>query len=252
VIVSGVGPGLGRDAALALAAHGADVVVGARNLERCQEVAAEVEALGRRAVPVRLDITDVESCGAAAGACLDAFGHIDVLVNNAFNDGDHRRFDAASLDAWRSTMDVNLWGTLHMTRAVIPAMKEQGDGRIVMINSMSAHRIQPRYGAYAASKAALESVTKTLAMELGPDGIRVNGVHPGYIWADNVRMYFEHQAAKRGVEPDVVYREVADQTALRYLPDAAEIAGAVVFFASDLSKPITGQALGVNAGHWIA
>jgi NAD(P)-dependent dehydrogenase (short-subunit alcohol dehydrogenase family) len=116
---------------------------------------------------------------------------------------------------------------------------------------MSAHRIQERYGAYAASKNALQSASKTLAMELGRFGIRVNSVHPGYIWGDSVRMYFEYQAAKRGLTPDDVYREVADETCLKYLPDSAEIAGSVLFFASDLSKPVTGQSLGVNAGHWI-
>jgi NAD(P)-dependent dehydrogenase (short-subunit alcohol dehydrogenase family) len=250
-IVSGVGPGMGRDIALLLAEHGADIVLGARSADRCEAVAKEIEAIGRRAMPVRLDITDEASCEAAAQACVDAWGRIDILVNNAFNDGNHRTFEASTLDEWKATMDVNLWGTLQMTRAVIPAMKEQGDGRIVMINSMSAHRIQERYGAYAASKNALESATKTLAVELGRHGIRVNGVHPGYIWGDSVRMYFEYQAGKRGVSSDDVYREVADETCLKYLPDSAEIAGSVLFFASDLSKPVTGQSLGVNAGHWI-
>jgi NAD(P)-dependent dehydrogenase (short-subunit alcohol dehydrogenase family) len=250
-IVSGAGPGMGRDIALLLAEHGADVVLGARSVDRCETIAKEVEALGRRALAVHLDITDASSCDEAARACTDAFGRVDILVNNAFSDGNHRTFEASSIDEWKATMDVNLWGTLQMTRAVIPAMKEQGDGRIVMINSMSAHRIQERYGAYAASKNALQSASKTLAMELGRFGIRVNSVHPGYIWGDSVRMYFEYQAAKRGLTPDDVYREVADETCLKYLPDSAEIAGSVLFFASDLSKPVTGQSLGVNAGHWI-
>jgi NAD(P)-dependent dehydrogenase (short-subunit alcohol dehydrogenase family) len=250
-IVSGVGPGMGRDISLLLAENGADVLLGARSSERCEEVATEVRALGRKAEVARVDVTDDASCTAAAQQCLDAFGRIDILVNNAFQDGNHRTFEASELDEWKATMDVNLWGTLQMTRAVIPAMKEQGDGRIVMINSMSAHRIQARYGAYTASKVALESATKTLAIELGAHGIRVNGVHPGYIWGDSVRMYFEYQASKRGITADDVYREVADQTCLKYLPDSAEIAGSVLFFASDLSKPVTGQSLGVNAGHWL-
>ena len=81
-------------------------------------------------------------------------------------------------------MDVNLWGTLQLTAAAVPAMKERGGGHIVMINSMSAMRIQERFGAYAASKAALATATKSLAIELGRYGIRVNGIHPGYIWGD--------------------------------------------------------------------
>jgi NAD(P)-dependent dehydrogenase (short-subunit alcohol dehydrogenase family) len=119
-----------------------------------------------------------------------------------------------------------------------------------MINSMSAHRIQPTFGAYTASKAALESATKTLAVELGPYGIRVNGIHPGYIWGDSVEWYFNFLAEKQGVTFQEVYDEVASETCLGYLPSSEEIAGAVVFFASDLAKAVTGQSIGVNAGHW--
>jgi NAD(P)-dependent dehydrogenase (short-subunit alcohol dehydrogenase family) len=148
-------------------------------------------------------------------------------------------------------MEVNLWGALRMTQAVVPAMRDRGDGRVVMINTMSVRRIRPRFGAYAASKGALETATKTLAAELGPHGIRVNGIHPGYIWGESVQAYFAHQAQRRATSPDDVYREVADETCLGYLPTAAEVAGSVLFFASDLSRPVTGQSLGVNAGHFL-
>ncbi|HET6950295.1 MAG TPA: SDR family oxidoreductase, partial [Acidimicrobiales bacterium] len=177
-------------------------------------------------------------------------GRLDVLVNNAFDDGDHRRFLDADLDRWRHTMDVNLFGTLQLTQAAVRPMVDQGDGRIVMINTMSSVRIRPNFGAYTASKAALAATTKILAAELGEHGVRVNGVHPGYIWGDSVAMYFDHLAGKKGITPDEQYAEVASETALRYLPPSSEIAEAVVFFASDMSKPVTGQALGVNAGHW--
>ena len=250
-LVSGVGPGMGRDIAMLFAEHGADLVLGARTVERCEAVAKEIHDIGRRAEVVRLDVTDQSSCDAAVEAAVDAFGRLDVLVNNAFHDGNHRSFEDSSLDEWRETMDVNLWGTLQMTRAAIVRMKEQGDGRIVMINSMSAHRLRERYGAYAASKSALETATKTLALEVGQFGIRINGIHPGYIWSEKLQMYFEYQASKRGVTFDEVYGEVAGETALKYLPHSSEIAGSVLFFASDLSKPVTGQSLGVNAGHWL-
>jgi NAD(P)-dependent dehydrogenase (short-subunit alcohol dehydrogenase family) len=173
-------------------------------------------------------------------------------VNNAFQDGNRRRFLDAPLDEWRQTMDVNLWGTLQMTRAAVPAMIDGGGGSIIMINSMSTHRIEPRYGAYAASKGALETATKTLAVELGQQGIRVNGVFPGYIWGDSVEWYFGYLGEKRGISGEDVYREIAGQTSLGYLPHSSEIAGSVVFFASDLSKPVTGQSLDVNCGHWMA
>ena len=251
-IVSGIGPGMGRDISLRLAEEGADVVLGARRTEKSEEVAVEVRALGRRAEVVRLDITDPDACEAAVRTAVDALGGLDILVNNAFQDGNRKRFLDAPLEEWRVTMDVNFWGTLQMTRAAVPSMIERGGGRVVMVNTMSAHRIEPAYGAYAASKGALETVTKTLAAELGQDGIRVNGIHPGYIWGDSVEWYFGYLGKKRGISGEEVYREVADETALKYLPHSSEIAGSVVFFASDLSKPVTGQSLDVNCGHWMA
>jgi NAD(P)-dependent dehydrogenase (short-subunit alcohol dehydrogenase family) len=250
-IISGIGPGMGRDISLLFAEHGADVVLGARTVASCEAVAAEVRALGRRAEVVHLDITDVASCQAAASVAVEAFGGVDILVNNAFQDGNHRTFERSTLEEWKATMDVNLWGTLQMTEAVVPAMIERGGGRIVMINSMSTHRIEPKYGAYATSKGALETASKALAIELGVHGIRVNSVFPGYIWGDKVEWYFEHLANKEGITAEEYYRRVADETALKYLPHSSEIAGSVLFFASDLSKPVTGQGLDVNAGHWI-
>jgi len=251
-IVSGIGPGMGRDISLLLAEHGADLVLGARRTEKSEEVAEEVRALGRRAEVVTLDITDAGMCDAAVATAIGMLGGLDILVNNAFQDGNRKAFMDAPLEEWRQTMDVNFWGTLQMTRAAVPAMIERGGGRVVMVNTMSAHRIEPRYGAYAASKGALETATKTLATELGVHGIRVNGIHPGYIWGDSVEWYFGHLGRKRGISGEEVYREVAEQTCLKYLPHSSEIAGSVLFFASDLSKPVTGQSLDVNCGHWMA
>jgi NAD(P)-dependent dehydrogenase (short-subunit alcohol dehydrogenase family) len=249
-LVSGAGPGLGRDVALAFGREGATVVVAARTADRVQSLAAEIERAGAGALGLTLDITDADRCRAAVDELTERFGGLDILVNNAFDDGDHRAFLDADLGRWRRTMDVNFFGTLQLTQAVAAAMAARGDGRIVMINTMSTVRIRPRYGAYTASKAALAAITKTLAAELGPHGVRVNGVHPGYIWGESVEAYFEHLAGRTGISPEEQYREVASETALGYLPPSAEIAEAVVFFASDMSRPITGQALGVNAGQW--
>jgi NAD(P)-dependent dehydrogenase (short-subunit alcohol dehydrogenase family) len=249
-LVSGAGPGLGRDVALAFGREGATVVVGARTEDRVRALAAEVEGQGAKSLGLRLDITDAGSCRAAVDRVVETFGRLDVLVNNAFHGGDHTPFLAADLATWRHTMDVNLFGTLQLTQAAAAQMVDQRDGRIVMVNSMAAVRIRPDFGAYTASKAALGAITKTLAVELGPHGVRVNGVHPGYIWGDDVAAYFQYLAAEQGITEEEQYRSVADEAALRYLPDAAEIAGAVVFLASDLSRAMTGQALGVNGGHW--
>jgi NAD(P)-dependent dehydrogenase (short-subunit alcohol dehydrogenase family) len=249
-LVSGAGPGLGRDVALAFAREGATVVVTARDEARVGALADEVAATGATALALRLDITDATACRTAVERIVDAHGRLDVLVNNAFDDGDRTPFLDADLDRWRQTTEVNLFGTLQLTQACAPQMVAQGDGRIVMVNSMSAVRMRPGWGAYTASKAGLAAATKILAAELGEHGIRVNGVHPGYIWGDSVERYFEYLAGKRGITPDEQYREVAGDTALGYLPHSSEIAESVVFFASDMSKPITGQALGVNAGQW--
>ena len=199
---------------------------------------------------MRLDVTDRASCDAAVGAAVDAFGTLDVLVNNAFHDGGRRTFLESDIDRWRTAMDVNYFGTLQLTQAATAPMIAQGDGRVVMINSMSAVRIRSGFGAYTGSKAALAAVTKILATELGEHGVRVNGVHPGYIWGDSVEQWFAYLASEKDISPEEQYRSVADETALGYLPPSREIAEAVVFFASDMSKPVTGQALGVNAGQW--
>lgn len=249
-VVSGIGPGMGRDISLAFAREGADLVLGGRTEEKLATVAAEIEAAGRRALPVACDVTDEASCFALADRAVTELGGIDVLVNNAFHDGDHQPVLAADLKRWHTAMEVNFFGAVHMTRAVAPHMEASGDGRVIMINTMSTERLQAGFGAYAASKNALKSITRTLARELGPKGIRVNGVHPGYIWGDSVEWYLRHTAEERGATFEEVYAEVAEETCLGYLPDSAEIAGTVVFLASDLARAVTGQSIGVNAGHW--
>ena len=236
--------------ALAFGREGAIVVVAARTEDKVQALAAEVEGRGAKALGLRLDITEPDGCRAVVDRIVETFGRLDVLVNNAFDDGDHTPFLDADLARWRRTMDVNFFGTVQLTQVAAAQMAEQGDGRIVMINSMSAVRIRDRFGAYTASKAALAAATKSLAVELGPHGIRVNGVHPGYIWGDSVEAYFRHQAERRGITFEERYEEVAGETALGYLPHSSEIAGTVLFLASDLAKPVTGQAIHVNCGHW--
>lgn len=251
-VVSGLGPGMGRDISLALAREGADIVMAARRDKKMTRVADEIASLGRKALCVTCDIADADQCDALAQRTRDTLGRVDIVVHNAFHPGNYASFEDSSLDDWRATFDVNLWGTLQLTKSLLPLLKEQDDSRVIMINTMSAQLIEPNAGAYASSKAALASVTKTLARELGGYGIRVNGIHPGYIWGDSVEWYLQHLASERGVSPEQVYDEIAAQTCLGYLPSSEEIAGSVVFFASPLSKPITGQALSVNAGHWLA
>jgi NAD(P)-dependent dehydrogenase (short-subunit alcohol dehydrogenase family) len=250
-LVSGLGPGMGRDITLTLAREGADIVMAARREKRMNKVAEEVEALGRKALCVATDVTDASACAALADAVRREYGRLDVLVNNAFSTGPVGPLATADLDTWRDPFEVNVFGTLRLTQAVLPLLTEQDESRIVMINTMSMQEIEAGWAAYAGSKAALATMTKTLARELGRDGVRVNGIHPGYIWGASVEWYINHQAEERGVPFQTVYDEIAGQTSLGYIPDSAEISGAVLFFASALSRGVTGQALAVNGGIYL-
>lgn len=247
-VLSGVGPGLGRQLALTLARHGADLVLGARTEPYLEEVAGEVAALGRRALPVTTDITDVEQCRRLAATARDELGRVDVLVNNAFRPDVFKRFEEVDLDDWRRIFDVNVFGTLQLTKEVAAAMKEQGGGSIVFVNSMVVRKVLPLQGGYAASKAALLTAAQVLAKELGPYRIRVNSVVPGWMWGPPVQLWCEWQAAERGVTAERVRDEIAAQIPLGAIPTDEECSRAVVFFASDLSEVVTGQALDVNGG----
>src|SRR5882724_5390339 len=245
-IVSGIGPGMGRDVSLALAREGADLAIAARTQASLDSVAAEIKALGRRVVAVPTDIANPEACRRLADVAHGELGRVDVLVNNAFLSAPYELFENAKLDDWRKIFDVNLFGSLALSQAVVPYMKEQGGGSIIMVNTMSLRIIEPRFGGYAASKAALMTAAQTMAKELGAYKIRVNSIVPGYIWGPALERYFASLAKQRGITPKEVYDEIAARTALGHIPTSEEIAGTVVFFASDLSCAVTGQALDVN------
>jgi len=248
-IVSGIGPGMGRDISLAFAREGAHLVLAARSAGNIEGVAAEVRALGRKALCVPTDIAQAEHCQRLADAAGTEFGRVDVLVNNAYAGGPEPKIEDADLDAWRRVFDVNVFGSLQLSKAVIPHMKGHG-GSIIFINSMSMRIIEAGFGGYAASKGALMTAAQTLAQEVGTYNIRVNSVVPGYIWGAVLEGYFTMLAKQQQTTPEAVYAQIAGRTALNHIPTSAEIAGAVVFFASDLSRVITGQALDVNGGHF--
>ncbi len=250
VIVSGVGPGMGRDAALACAREGADVVLAARTQAKLDEVAGEVEALGRRALPVVTDVTDVPAIDAMVAATMAEFGRIDSVVNNAFKQPPFETLEAMSLATWSESMELNCTAALKVSRAALPIMREQGSGSIINVATMSVRNNLPNFGAYAAAKSALTSVTRTMAKEVGPAGIRVNAICPGFIFGDSVRWYLESRAEQNGTTYQDEYDSVAGEIALRYIPDSEQICGTVVFYASDLSAACTGTSLDVNGGHW--
>ena len=250
-VVVGVGPGMGRDAALRFAAEGADVVLAARSSAQLDTVANEVRAQGRRALCVPTDATDDASVAALVDATVAEFGRLDVLVNNAFSQPPFESLEQVSIDTWNESLAINCTAALRTSKAVLPVMRAQGAGSIVNVATMSIRNNRPNFGAYAAAKSALTSLTRTLANEVGPDGIRVNAICPGFILGDSVRTYLAATAEQNGITYDEQYVRITDQIPLRFIPDSHQICGAVVFYASDLSVACTGTSLDVNGGQWM-
>lgn len=251
-VVSGVGPGLGRQAARALAAHGADLVLAARRQSTLDDVVSEVRDIGARAVTVPTDITDAEACARLMTAASEEFGGVDVLVNNAFRFDAFQSFEEVDLALWRKIMDTNLFGSLQMTRAALPVMRARGGGSVVMVASMVARQPQPVQGGYAISKGALLTATRVLAYELGPSGVRVNAVVPGWMAGPSVDIYIDMTSSSRGVPAQVVVDELNERVPLGRIPSDADVAGSIVYLASDLSVAMTGQALDTNGGEIFA
>lgn len=249
VVVSGVGPGLGRAIAEQAAKAGADLVLASRTESRLREVAKDVEEMGRRALVVPTDINEDASAAALVDATLTEYGRIDALINNAFAIPPLGDLQTVDFDQARAGFETNVFAALRLTRLFAPALVES-KGAVVMINSSVLRHSNPPYGAYKMTKASLLALAQSLATELGPKGIRVNSVAPGWIYADTLKGYFAYLAKKRGIEAQDVYDEIADTIDLRRLPVPDEIADAVVFMASDLSRGITGHCLDVNCGEY--
>lgn len=249
VVVAGVGPGLGRSIAVQAARHGADVVLAARTESRLESVAAEIDALGRRTLRVGTDVNDEASAARLVEATLAEFGRADALVNNAFAIPPLGPLQGVDFEQVRAGFETNVLGALRLTRLFAATLEKSG-GNVVMINSSVLRHSSLPYGAYKMAKSALLALAQSLATELGPRGIRVNSVAPGYIWADTLKNYFAYLGTKRGVDAQVVYDETASATDLRRLPDPDAIADATVFLASSLARDVTGHCLDVNCGEF--
>ncbi|MEV5568586.1 SDR family oxidoreductase [Spirillospora sp. NPDC052269] len=249
IVISGVGPGLGRGLALQCARAGADVVLAARTESRLADVAKDVRALGRRATVVRTDIRDQESCERLVRETLDAHGHVDGLVNNAFAIPPLQNLLEVDVAAVRRGFETNVLAALSLTRLFVPSLVAS-KGSVVMVNSAVLRHSKATFGAYKMAKSALLALAQGLSTELGPRGVRVNTIAPGWIWADNLKWYFDLLATERGTTSRQVYDETAATIDLRKLPEPDEIADAAVFLLSSYARAITGQCLDVNGGEF--
>ncbi len=255
VIVSGVGPGLGQANARALAREGATVVLAARNADYLAAVEQEINGSGTgRALAVPTNLVDADQVGALVDRTVNEFGRLDALVNNAFRMDTFQPFEQVDLVKWRKIFDVNVWGTLGLTQACVPHLKKaaasEGDASVVFIISMSMRKIRELEGGYSSSKAAVQTAAKTMALELGPSGVRVNCVAPGWIGGPNVEIFLGMESESRGITRDDVRAEIEANIPLRRIPPQDDIANSVVFFVSPWSRVITGQTLDVNGGEF--
>jgi 3-oxoacyl-[acyl-carrier protein] reductase len=250
-VVAGVGPGIGRSTALGLAAQGCDVAVAARRSEYLDSVVAELAALGARGLAVPTDMGDLEQSRALAERVATHFGRIDVVVGSAAKGGPNHTIMNADLGDWQEAWQVNVLGPLELARAAIPHLRAVGGGAIVMVSTLAVRAINAGQGAYAATKSALTVAAQTLAREVGPDGIRVNIVVPGFVPGPNTDTMFARLAERRGTTPQAVMDQLAAETALNRFPTPDDIADAIVFLASDRARSITGVTLDVNAGRWM-
>jgi len=237
VITGGAGlNGLGFATARMMAAQGARVVI--LDLARAEPAQAAAK-LGEGHLGVVADVTDKASCEAAAAAVLKAFGRIDVLVNNAGITQPVKTLAITGADYDR-ILDVSLRGTLYMSQAVIPAMQRQKGGAICCVSSVSAQRGGGILGGphYSAAKAGVLGLARAMAREFGIDGIRVNCVTPGLIATD----------INKGLIPDDKMKGILEQIPLNRVGEPNDVAGCLVFLASDLAKYCTGVTLDVNGG----
>jgi NAD(P)-dependent dehydrogenase (short-subunit alcohol dehydrogenase family) len=251
-VVTGIGPGMGRSIALRFARHGASVVLGARNRRRLDDVADEIRLLGGAALPVTCDIADAAACAALIEQAGEHFGRLDVLVQNGHHEGDWSPAATADVDEWRRIMDINFFGALQLVQNAVPVMEAGGGGSIILVNSGAAVSYPATMGAYSTSKAALAGLTRTLGKELGPKQIRVNGIFLGPVAGENLFRSGGNAAAAAGITLDTWTRGKAAELPIGHIPTPDECAGSVLFLASELSAPVTGQHLAVNGGQWVS
>jgi gluconate 5-dehydrogenase len=237
-VVTGASRGLGQYLGRALARAGADLVITSRRIGDLHGFQTEIEALGRRALPVELDLRDAESIRAAAATATAHYGKIDILVNNAGCNVRKAALDVTWED-WNIVLDTNLRGSFFVAQAFAGGMVKRGYGRIINIGSVTSVFGYAGIAAYCASRGGIKQLTMSLADEWGSHGVTVNCLAPGWFRTQQNTALFENQ-------PWVDY--LTDRIPLKRPGHPDDLSGAVVFLASDASAYITGQTLLVDGG----
>lgn len=242
-VVTGAARGLGRAYAEAMAAEGAAVL--ACDVNSCAETVAAIREAGGSAEAAIVDITDFDSCKAMAEQVVNAFGRIDILVNNAALYGGLKgaRFELLEEDQWDSVMSVNIKGVWNVCRALVQPLRDSGGGSIINIASLAAVYGLPYGLDYVTSKAAVIGMTRGMAREVGKDNIRVNAVAPSAVMTEGTEEFFgdKFEKAKQVI--------AAGQIIPRNL-ETSDLTGTVVYLASDASAMVTGQTHMVDGGSW--
>ena len=236
-VITGASSGLGVAYAVAMAEAGAKVVLGARRRDRLEETVRLVEAMGGEVIAVETDVTKIEDCDALVAAAMQTFGRVDILVNNAGKGGEYHPVTEDPPEHFRSVVDLNLAGTYWMVQACARIM-EAGSSIINISSVMALTTAKMPAAAYSASKAAVLGLTRDLAAQLGPRGIRVNVLLPGVFPSEATAHYSENYKAKI----------IAAKIPIGRIGDPEDIAAVAVFLASDASSYITGVSLPVDGG----
>jgi len=237
-LVTGAARGLGYEIALALASYGADLVVCDLALADLDNVKEAIDGLGRKALPVKADVTKVPEIQAMADAAVDRYGRIDILVNNA---GINITQDAVDVteEAWDKVLGINLKGVFFCAQAVGRVMIKQKSGRIINISSQTGTVAIPKRAAYCASKGGVNQLTKLLALEWAPFGVNVNAVAPTFLETPFTENMFKNEA---------FYKYCLDSIPLGRIGKPADVTGAVIYLASPASALVTGHVLAVDGG----